>query len=247
MPRKLRHDLESWHVEAPFNPKQYMILVHLLETGQSGHELQQVTNDFMAILRQNFKRITSALNFEPLRKVTYHIYPDQKSLHAEIPNPEASKTAIGNLGGIDLIRIVSPLNPGPVYDYPFIIRSSLPLYTFSLLKQMNPRIPGWLLYGLGSYIGLNRPRTRVQNRLRLLYSQDIPSVKDLRPYGGEKFKQMAGYDLCYTMVDFIVTRYGWDALHRYIRDPDNHMDIFLCTMEQLEEAWKQFVKEQYIY
>jgi RNA polymerase sigma-70 factor (ECF subfamily) len=112
---------------------------------------------------------------------------------------------------------------------------------------MNPRIPGWLLYGLGSYIGLNRPRTRVQNRLRLLYSQDIPSVKDLRPYGGEKFKQMAGYDLCYTMVDFIVTQYGWDALHRYIREPDNHMGIFLCSMEQLEEAWKQFVKEQYIY
>jgi hypothetical protein len=116
-----------------------------------------------------------------------------------------------------------------------------------LTKQINPRVPSWLLYGLGGYIGFNLTRTYVQNRLRSRYTDDIPSTEDLRPYGGEKFLQMAGYDLCCTMVDFIVTRYGWDALHRYIRDPDSHESIFQCTLAQLEEAWKQFVKEQYIY
>jgi RNA polymerase sigma-70 factor (ECF subfamily) len=111
---KMKNDLENWHIAAPFNPKQYILLVNKLEKEQPGHDMQKVTDDFTAILRKHFERITSTLNFMPLRKITYEIYPDQASLLANSRKQgDESHTVTATFGGSDLVRIVSPLNPGP--------------------------------------------------------------------------------------------------------------------------------------
>jgi RNA polymerase sigma-70 factor (ECF subfamily) len=242
---KIKNDLESWHIAAPFNPKQYIILVNKLEKEQPGNDMQKVTDDFTAVLRKHFERITSALNFMPLRKITYEIYPDRESLLAKSQKQgDESHTVTATFGESDLIRIVSPLNPGP-FDYHYIIQGSLFMYTATLSKQMNPRIPGWALFGVGGYVGSAWPRERVQKGLSFYYrNRDIPSLKDFGNLGNKKMVKRNF--LCYTMVDFVVTRYSWDALHRFIRDPGNGRSIFQCDFSQWEEAWKQFVKEQYI-
>jgi RNA polymerase sigma-70 factor (ECF subfamily) len=120
------------------------------------------------------------------------------------------------------------------------------MYTASLSKQMNPRIPGWVPFGVGGYVGSAWPREKVQKGLSYYYRQsEVPSLKDFGNLGNKKYVKRNF--LCYTMVDFVVTRYGWDALHRLIRDPGNAGNIFQCTSSHWDEAWKQFVKNRYIY
>jgi RNA polymerase sigma-70 factor (ECF subfamily) len=243
---KMRNDLESWHIATPFNPKQYILMVNMLETGQGGPEFQKVTDDFMAILRKNFRRITSALNYTPETKITYEIYPDQETLSMKVGS-FSSKLSIGNAGVLNLVRVVSPLNPGPYHNYHSVIESSLGLYTMSLTKQLNLQIPRILLYGIASYIGQPRPRKRVRNQLFAIYRQrELPSISYLEKTSWPQFLHAGGINLCFTIIDFFVTRYGWEALHRLIRDFDQQETICQLTPQQLEADWRQFVMEQYI-
>jgi multiple sugar transport system substrate-binding protein len=58
------------------------------------------------------------------------------------------------------------------------------------------------------------------------------------------FLELGGINLCYTVIDFIVTRYSWDALHRLLQDTGSLESIFERTAGQFEAEWKQFVMEQ---
>lgn len=242
---KMKNDLENWHIAAPFNPKQYINMVNMLETGQSDPEFQKVTDDFMAILRTNFRRITSSLNFTPHTKIAYEIYPDLESMFPE--NNSAKKNVIGTLSQLNVVKIVSPLNPGPHFDYQGIVRRSLALYSKALAKQLNPQIPNFLLHGVGEYLAQEWSRKRVQSWVAPIYRQrELPSIKYLRAVEADKFSQIRGRELGYTLIDFIVTRYGWDALRRLLRDLGNLEPIFERTSSQFEAEWKQFLMEQYM-
>ncbi|TMV49932.1 extracellular solute-binding protein [Paenibacillus mesophilus] len=243
---KMRNDLESWHIAAPFNPKQYINMVNMLETRQSGPEFQRVTDDFTAILRKNFQRITSALNFTPHTKIAYEIYPDRESMLPMLPEGHPSKkTSTGNFGKLNVVKIISPLNPG--VDYHDIVRQSLSLYSMALTKQLSPQIPFFLVYGIGGYVGQEWPREQVRSRIITRYRQrELPSITYLRVADWLKFLEIGGIDLCYTLIDYIVTRYSWDALHRLLRDVGNLESIFERTLSQFEAEWKRFLMEQYM-
>jgi RNA polymerase sigma-70 factor (ECF subfamily) len=242
---KMKNDLENWHITVPFNPKQYINMVYMLETGQSGPEYQKVTDDFTAILSKNFQRITSSLNFTPHTKIAFEIYPDQESM---VPEDHPSiKSIIGNFGSLNVVKIVSPLNPGPHYDYHDIIRRSLALYSKALTKQLNPQIPSFLLHGVGEYLGQEWSRMQVRSRVTSFYRQrELPSIKYLRVVDSFKFLGIRGRELSYTLIDFIVTKYSWDALHRLLRDPGNLETIFGRKPSQFETEWKMFLMEQYM-
>ncbi|WP_147433393.1 extracellular solute-binding protein [Paenibacillus ginsengarvi] len=243
---KMRHDLENWHIAAPFNPKQYIHMVNMLETGQSGPEFQKVTDDFTSILRQNFRRITSALNFNPHTKIAYEIYPDRESIFPGAYPPNQS--FIGSFRQLNVVKIVSPLNPGPRFNYHGIVRHSLALYSNALAKQLNPQIPTFLLHGIGQYLGQIWSREQVRSRVTSIYRQrELPSITYLRVIDTTiKFSQIGGRELSYTLIDFIVTRYSWDALQRLLRDLGNLESIFGRTPSQFEAEWKMFLMEQYM-
>ncbi|CAG7622785.1 hypothetical protein PAESOLCIP111_02444 [Paenibacillus solanacearum] len=241
---KMKNDLEDWHISAPFNPKQYINMVNMLESGQSGPEFQKVTDDFTAILRKNFRRITSSLNFTPHTKIAYEIYPDQESM---LPEAHPSKKTISGTFGQNIVKIISPLNPGPHFDYHDIVRHSLALYSRVLTRQLNPQIPSFLLHGVGEYLGQVWSREQVRSRVTSIYLQrQLPSIKYLRAVDSLKFLGIRGRELSYTLIDFIVTRYSWDALHRLLRDLGNLEAIFERTPSQFEAEWKQFLMEQYM-
>jgi RNA polymerase sigma-70 factor (ECF subfamily) len=245
---KMKNDLDSWHVATPFNPKQYIIMVHMLEKQQGGQEVEQVTDDLLHEFRNNFKRITTALNYTPKQKVPYEIYPDKVSLNEALCNPSYS-----NIIGSPLnqkVQMVSPLNPGPYSNYKTVVRCSMELYAGVLVRQINPGLPRWLTLGVGMYVGFARPRDVMQKRLHSIFLENngLPSFEQIR--GTTSDSHLSGSDrnnLSYTMIDFIITRYSLDVLHRLIREPSNYEGIFQRTLVQFEEDWLQFVKEQYIY
>lgn len=239
---KMRNDLENWHIAAPFNPKQYIHMVNMLETGQSGPEFQKATDDFTAILRKNFRRITSSLNFIPHTKIAYEIYPDRESM---LPGAHFYRKTTGNFGQLNVVKILSPLNPG--VDYHNIVRQSLALYSMALTKQLNPQIPRFLVYGIGGHVGQGLSREQVRSQITSKYQQrELPSITYLQVVDPLKFLEIGGIDLCYTVIDFIVTRYSWDALHRLLRDVGSLESIFGLTSIQFEAEWKQFLMEQYM-
>jgi multiple sugar transport system substrate-binding protein len=241
----MRNELESWHVAAPFNPKQYILMVNKLETGQSGPEFQKVTDDFMAILRKNFRRITSALNYTPTAKITYEIYPDQETLQGK--SYHAKTSILGRFGWLNLVKNISPLSPEPSFDHQTVLQYSLSLYAKALAQQINPQIPAFLLYGIGEYIGTEWSRDRVQAGIASVYKQlELPSIKHLRIMDSLKFLRMRGRELCYTMIDYIVAHFGRDTFHRLLRDPANLEAILQRTPDQFELEWKCFLMERYM-
>lgn len=114
-------------------------------------------------------------------------------------------------------------------------------------NKLNPQIPPFLLHGVGEYVGQEWSRNLVRSRITSIYRQrELPSIKYLQEMDSFKFLQIGGRELCYTLIDFIVTRYSWDALHRLLRDLGNLESIFQRTQSQLEAEWKPFLMEQYM-
>ncbi|WP_454191113.1 hypothetical protein [Paenibacillus sp. Marseille-Q7038] len=69
----------------------------------------------------------------------------------------------------------------------------------------------------------------------------IPSFDDLDNDTWD-FETMKGFQFSYMMVEFVLNRYGIDALNKAIRNPRDFEGIFQCTKPELYKQWTEYIK-----
>lgn len=202
--------------------------------------------DLSKEIENNYERLTSDLKTSIEYKPKVYIYPNLKSFHEAINQPNAQDWLVGTAWNKD-IKMVSPLNPGKSHDYQSI--KKVLLHEFVHVLQMNiadnpNSIPIWLLEGTAMFETKQVDKNTLSFLKREAIAGKAPSLDELNEnfYNGNNY----AYPYSYTIVDFIVNEYGYDKLIEITKDNSSIEKILGVSTEEFEKLWMQYIKQNYI-
>lgn len=203
---------------------------------------EQALRDIAAALQQHAPDVCRTLHCDYRRTVVVEVFPDQASM--DRAQPEASTR--GHFAHSDErgIQIVSPRNEIPHLPVSYETRVLIAVHEFAHLvnNAINPAMPSWLNEGAAVFAAPHAPYTHVcQHQFPF---DRIPAFADLR----RDYRSVPAADLfAFTVVEFIATEFGLDALNRLLRAPDALERIVGLTDAQFEERWHQFLQQHYVH
>lgn len=80
-----------------------------------------------------------------------------------------------------------------------------------------------------------------------LVNNVLPTFRDLDT--GEDFEtffKLNGYQYSYTIVESIIKLFGYDKLCNLIKAPNNFVEIFGITEDELQDKWIDYIKVNYL-
>ncbi|NSW89832.1 MAG: hypothetical protein HPY74_03955 [Firmicutes bacterium] len=194
------------------------------------------------ILEYNCKKILHDLNLTLEEKVEVKIYPDIKTFHEEVMEDADSPEWLVGTAQSGLICIVSPLNPGPVHNYASILKTAVHEFTHTLVKKVNCKgVWRFLDEGLALFEAEQMDNKHKVILANMISRKKIPTINELE----SDFIGQSGFIFAYTIVEYIIKRYGFDKLNELIRNPSDFRKIFNTTEDEFEKEWVEFLNEYY--
>ncbi|MDQ8738019.1 sigma-70 family RNA polymerase sigma factor [Paenibacillus sp. LHD-38] len=240
---KLRRELKEWGDIAIMSILDMISIVNKSETNDMTDSLKKVHQDLFNELKDNVERISLKYKHQPSRKIIIEIYPDLPTFHQAVGEENAPNWFMGTFEE-NYLKIVSPLNPGPEHTYQSILKSTVHLFTMWLITDINPRAPKWARQGIGGYESKGMSEEFIKNStLDTIHNIVIPSFQELNNDTWD-FETMKGFQFSYLIVEFIVDKYGLDALNKVIRNPNGFNEIFQCSESELHEQWVEYVRNK---
>jgi hypothetical protein len=210
---------------------------------------RNVLDDIAKVLEENFRSVTDRLQTHFAERIRVYVYPDTRTFHAAIHVPDAPDWVVG-AGGINELKMVSPMNPGTVHTYASLMQAIVhELVHAAVLNVRGERglagMPKWLNEGYAFY----EARQMTDDMRRRVYSNALrdtpPSWATLDTASMVEFGDMDGYPLSTTIIEFLVETYGFDKLLELIRSPENLSTLYSTSRDSLEKQWVQYLKEMY--
>ncbi|WP_158560815.1 RNA polymerase sigma factor [Paenibacillus contaminans] len=239
---KLRNELDDWDVQkiVSFIDSISIVSKDVEPTNKPTSHIK-IYQDILEHLRANVDRICSQLRHQPSRKLTIEVYPNLYSFHQAVNEPNAPNWFMGLIDS-DTIKIASPLHPGPEHTYESILKSTVHLFTMWLVKDINPSTPKWLYQGLGGYEAGLMTQSYIKNSILELVKQgQIPTFSELENNTWD-FEKMKGFQFSYLICEFILLRYGQEALNEIIREPNDFEGAFLYSCIEVRQQWIEDLK-----
>ena len=202
-----------------------------------------------SLLENNVRLIRRNLKSESREGIIVEIYPHLTAFHEAIGQPHSPDWAVG-YGGEGKIQIVSPLNPGPHHSFDTILKVAVHEMTHVITARMlTQRIPTWLNEGIALYESQTAENIR-EALLPNIEQNLIPTFADLdiTPDGSSDintFVDHNGYEYSYTIVEFIVDRYGYDSLAALLHSPQDFTEIFGLNEDEFYGEWVDFIRQVY--
>jgi len=245
---KLRKELKEWGDITVMKIKNMISIVsaHDVQGNASEHKengTNKVHEDLFKELQGSVEQITSKYKHTPTQKIILEIYPDLPTFHQAVGEKDAPNWFMGTFSG-NIIKIVSPLDPGPEHTYQSILRSTVHLFSMWLIQDINAAAPKWMRQGVGGYEAGFMTRDYIEDSIRELVEQDkFPLWEELNNDSWD-FATMQGFQFSYKIIEFIISEYGQDHLNQLIRNLEGFQTIFNCTQLELHEQWAQYLKRQ---
>jgi len=244
---KLRKELKEWGDITVMTIKNMISIVskHENEGSASGQKENgnKVHEDIFNELQGSVEQLTTKYNHTPTQKIVVEIYPDLPTFHQAVGEDNAPNWFMGTFSG-NIIKIVSPLDPGPEHTYQSILRSTVHLFSMWLIQDINAAAPKWMRQGVGGYEAGFMTRDYIDASIRDLVEQDkIPLWEELNNDSWD-FETMKGFQFSYKIIEFVISEYGQDHLNQLIRNLEDFQTIFNCTQSELHEQWVQYLKQQ---
>jgi RNA polymerase sigma-70 factor (ECF subfamily) len=176
-------------------------------------------------------------------EVEVKIYPDLKSFHefgfGEKDLPDWL-VGIANYGDI---RSVSPLNSGPVHDYGSILKVIVHEMTHIFIDNIGGKLTHrWLHEGLAGYESGQMNDKRRKDIAERIQLEQIPTFEDM----SKDFKEVGGYQFSYTIVEFIIKKYGMEKIIELIKNSTDIQLVLKMNYDEFREKWIEFLKENYL-
>ena len=239
---KLRKELKEWGDIAIMSIQDMISIVNKGDSQGTNERLNKVHQDLFDELKISVERVTSKYNHQPSQKIVIEIYPDLQAFHHAVGEPGAPGWFMGTYEG-HILKIVSPLNPGPDHTYESILKGAVHLFTMWLIEDINPSAPKWIRQGIGGYEAKQMTKDYIKSSTEdAIRNLAIPSFDDLDNDTWD-FETMKGFQFSYMMVEFVMDRYGIDALNKVIRNPHDFEGIFKCTKPELYKQWVEYIKQ----
>ena len=184
-------------------------------------------------LESQYAKITGDLQQTLSEPLLIYLHTSQARLHS----------ALGVLGGPKWLRaghIWGLVHLAPKVCFDDISAECVAIHTFTLflLQKINPAIPYWLQQGIATY----ESGWMTEERIRQLdlFNQDQQAFTQMQVmhHAYLSFKEAHGYELGYTVVDFIVKTYGMEKLAAFVRSPYDYEGVFGEKESEFWEKWR---------
>jgi Peptidase MA superfamily len=195
-------------------------------------------------LEKNYLRVTKDFQANFTEKIKINIYPNIKSFHVAIKMPDAPDWLVGT-GGFNELKMVSPLNPGGVHSYDTLMKTIV--HEFVHVVTWNVRnktggIPKWLSEGI-AYYEAGQFSESYRRKIKYKISENnIPTFKEMETAGSVKFGDIDGYGFSTTAIEFIIKKYDISKVISLIKYPNQYIEIFGLSKEELEKEWMNYLK-----
>jgi hypothetical protein len=201
-------------------------------------------------LEDNYSRIITELEVRQQPKVEVTIYPSIRAYHLAINNPNAPDYEVGSAMGKEAFRIVSPNNPGPVWNYEFMMKAFIHEFThcvhYTILDGLNTKELAivsendsqgtWLFEALACYeAGQYFP----PSKFKYLTQGNYPTLAELSESGKV-------YDIGYVMIDYIKTSWGTKDLNQLIRTNGNIQANLGISEAEFEKGLYNYIEQKYL-
>jgi hypothetical protein len=204
---------------------------------------KECLKDLSDALEDNYKRITSDLHINLNRKVDVYIYSDLDTYHKAINQPDAPKWAVGNADpSSGTIHMVNPLN-GDGRPYSDFMKVIIHEFTHVVVINMNSNIysiPLWLSEGIATYEAKQYSGNEVKSISPKLGATPLKDLESDYINFGNK----SGYQISYSVVEYMIKNYGYDKVIDYIKYPDQVEKILGVSKEELQKNWLDYVNSK---
>ncbi|MBU1144754.1 MAG: BlaI/MecI/CopY family transcriptional regulator [Firmicutes bacterium] len=206
----------------------------------SGYNNQNYIRPLALSLEEYYEKVSTDLSIQLKRKQIIYIYSTQKELHS----------ALGYENGPSWLTAgqfweIVHLTPKDNFTGSNLEFGAFHALTQLLIYYINPRAPFWLLQGISafesnwlSFDAIKKSIIELGDDLNRYSVMQISSDDDL-------FRIQHGYELTYSMIEYIVSRFGKKALLSLLKTPERLRFIFECSEDDFWDSWVDFVKLRY--
>lgn len=191
-------------------------------------------------LEENYDRITDDLQAVIQDKINVYIYHDLTAYHKTLNIVDAPNWLVGNAWGNNLY-MVSPIATGIPHTYDDMMKVITHEFTHIVISNINhetEKIPIWLNEGIAVYEARQINR---ESFSAIRSSSVFPSLEDLKTES-ISFGNNNGYLYSFSIIDFIVDRFGHKMLNPLIKAPWDFEPIIGMTNAEFEKQWIHYVK-----
>lgn len=239
---KLKKELKEWGGVTIMSIQDVISIVNKGENEGLNNTPNKVHHDLFNELSDHIERISLKYNYHPSRKVTIEVYPDMPSFHQAVGEADAPNWFMGTYEG-SILKIVSPLNPGPEHTYQSILKGTVHLFTMWLISEINPKAPKWIRQGIGGYEAKLMTQDYIEGTTEeAIHNLEIPTFEQLDNDTWD-FETMKGFQFSFLFVEFVVQQYGIDQLNKLIRNPQDFNGIFQCSEKELHQKMVEFISK----
>lgn len=239
---KLKVELKEWGDIAIMSIQNMVSIVNKdVSEEMKKKDQSKVHQDLFKKLQDNVEQLNKKYKHVPSSKITIEIYPDLPTFHQAMGEHDAPNWFMGTLEN-NTLKIVSPLNPGPEHTYESILKSTVHLYAMWLISDINPAAPKWIRQGIGGYESKQMSPDFIKSSIADVIEQGrVPYFDELNNDTWD-FGTMKGFQLSYSIVEFIILKYGVGNLNQLIRNLDGFQEVFHCSETELYEQWVEYLK-----
>lgn len=198
----------------------------------------QATKDIKDALEMNYKRVCADLSYEENIKITVEIYPDQNEYNENINWMPGTPAGSGHRK----MYLVSPLSSIKVAGIPYSERIMMAVHEYAhiIINEINSNVPVWLNEGLAEYEG----SASIYEKFCEMFFERLPGIDfNKLQYS---YYDVKGADIySFSVVKFIVLKYGREKLNRILREPEKFDDILQTNTEIFSREWNDFINKGY--
>jgi len=181
--------------------------------------------------------VAAALGITQSTDIGVIVYPSRKDLHRKTIGFAGAFLPDWFIGDNTRrwVLITSPANPGPSHSRESIEQAAVHEYVHVLTDRINKHLGYWLKEGIALYLAGQEPSLGAVRA-----SADISWEEYSKP-NALQFAEVGGYTLAHTLIQFIVERYGWDAVVRLVPRDAGMEQILGSSPRELFDDWKAWL------
>lgn len=205
---------------------------------------RQVVVELLDLLEDQYDRLTQVFETELTQPVNVYLHPDRSSLSKHSGIEDSSEWLVGVAINDTHIHLISPLNPPHNHTRESVKKGLIHELVHICVASKNvTRLPLWLNEGLAVYYaGQTEFRREVPG---VLYSRlTAPALEEFED--PDLFEQKRGYALSYTIVEFIIDKYGRDALSAFVQNYPDYAFFGTMSKMQMQLEWQEYLSDNYI-
>jgi len=205
-----------------------------------GHVDEAYLRLLAGALEENYGRISGDLEHALPEKVLVYIHATKKRL----------QSALGVLDGPPWLRAgctwdILHIAPRECFDDLAPEKAAVHILTQIMIRQINESAPYWLQQAVSAYEGRWLSAERISRAVRDKFGRtDLSLLKDKAAVYAD-FKDSGGYELAYTVAEFVVAEYGFKKLTELLREPGDYQKTFGFAESVFWEKWTCFLRQAY--